>query len=223
MVGAISEEELKEALDKVFGDLPAKAQISLIDEVSPALGQEARIDMPVPNVSISLVYPGVKRESPDFFAAYLMNYVFGGGSFSSRLYNAVREERGLTYGVSSSIATLDHSSFLVIGTKTRSDNQEEAIKVIREEVERIARDGVTKEELETAKKFIAGTYAISNLDTSSKIARVLVAIQTGKLGIDYIDRRKDYINAVTLEEVNRMARTLLAGEPTSVIVGPAIQ
>ncbi|MEM8489177.1 MAG: insulinase family protein, partial [Bacteroidota bacterium] len=102
-------------------------------------------------------------------------------------------------------------------------NLEEAIHVVRSEIAKIAESGVTEAELEQAKKYIIGSYAINNLDTSGKIARVLVAIQTEGLGIDYIDRRREIIGGVTLSDVNRVARELLSVEPTVVIVGPATQ
>lgn len=222
VVGAISEAELKSAIDDIFGDLPEKSSIQEIADITPALGDDISIAMPVPNASISIVYPAIKRDNPDFFAAHLMNHVLGGGAFSSRLYKAVREERGLAYGVSSGLATLDHSAYFVAGTSTRAENREEAIQVIRDEINRTAEEGITKEELEKAKRYVAGSYAISNLDTSGKIASVLVALQTQNLGIDYIEKREKYIADVTLEDANRMAKQFFSGKPTVVIVGPEV-
>ena len=222
VVGAISEAELKLALDDIFGDLPEKVAITEIAEVEPELGEEISIVMPVPNASISIVYPAIKRENPDFFAAHLMNYILGGGSFASRLYKEVREKRGLAYGVSSGLATFDKTAYFSAGTSTRAENRDEAIKVMREEIDRIAAEGVTKEELEKAKRYVSGAYAISNLDTSSKIANVLVGLQTQNLGIDYIEKRQEYIAEVTLEDANRMAKQFFSTKPTVVVVGPAV-
>jgi len=223
VVGAISEEELVETLESVFGNLPEKSNLAEIVEAAPNLGALENIAMPVPNTSMRLVYKGLKRSSPDFFAAHLMNYILGGGSFSSRLYEAVREQRGLAYSVSSGLVTLDHTAYLVAGTSTRADNQALALQVMRDEIERFATEGVTEAELKAAKKYVIGSYAINNLDTSGKIARVLVALQSEKLGIDYIDKRAELIQAVTLDDVNRLARELLSVEPTVVTVGPAVQ
>jgi len=222
VVGAISETELKLALDDIFGELPEKSAIVEIAEVEPTLGEEISIVMPVPNASISIVYPAIKRENPDFFAAHLMNYILGGGSFSSRLYREVREKRGLAYGVSSGLATFDKTAYFSAGTSTRAENRDEAIKIIREEIDRIASEGITQEELDKAKRYVSGAYAISNLDTSSKIANVLVGLQTQNLGIDYIEKRETYIADVTLEDANRMAKQLFSIKPTVVIVGPAV-
>lgn len=222
VVGAISEVELKTALDDIFGALPQERMITEIEEVQPKLGDEISIVMPVPNASVSIVYPAIKRDNPDFFAAHLMNYILGGGSFSSRLYTEVREKRGLAYSVSSGIATFDNTAYFAAGTSTRAENREETINIIKQEIERISKEGVTEEELEKAKRYVAGSYAISNLDTSGKIANVLVALQTQNLGLDYIDKREKYIADVTLEDVNRMAKTFFSAKPTVVVVGPAV-
>ena len=142
----------------------------------------------------SFAFPGVDRNKPEYFAAYLMNHILGGGDFSSRLFNEVREKRGLAYSVSSGLVNYDHAAALVISTATRSDRAAETIKVIRDEVKLMAEKGVTAEELAAAKKYIVGAYAINNLDSSSSIASTLVGLQTDGLGIDYIQRRVDLIN-----------------------------
>lgn len=222
VVGAISAVELKSALDNIFGALPQERMIDDIEEVTPKLGDDISILMPVPNASISIVYPAIKRDNPDFFAAHLMNHILGGSSFSSRLYTEVREKRGLAYSVSSGIATLDKAAYFAAGTSTRAENREETIQIIQNEIERITKEGVTAEELEKAKRYVSGSYAISNLDTSSKIANILVALQTENLGIDYINKREKYIADVTLEDVNRMAKQFFLTKPTVVVVGPAV-
>ncbi len=220
VVGAISEAELSELLDKTFGALPEKSKLKDIADIKPALGDDIAIEMPVPNASITMVYQGLKRDDPDFFAAHLMNHILGGGSFSSRLYEELREKRGLTYGVSSGIVTSKHSTYLIASNSTRAENRKESVALMRSEFERMAEKGVTQEELNTAKKYVAGSYAINNLDTSGKIAGVLVGLQTQKLGKDYISNRIKQIEAVTIEDVNRMAKKLLSVEPSVVVVGP---
>ncbi|PCI04051.1 MAG: peptidase M16 [Hyphomicrobiales bacterium] len=220
VVGAISAEKLGFMLDTLFGSLPEKAELRPIPEIVPKFGKKIDVVLDAPQTSISLVYPGLKRSDKDFFAAHLMNHVLGGGSFSSRLYNEVREKRGLAYSVYSGISTYDHAAILTSGTGTRNDRADEALKVIKSEIAKMAKDGPTNEELIAAKKYVIGTYAISNLDTSTKIASVLVAIQDADLGIDYIDQREGYISSVTREDVQRIAKQLLSVEPTIVKVGP---
>jgi zinc protease len=168
-----------------------------------------------------MAYPSVKRSDPSFFAAYIMNYVLGGGTFSSRLFEEVREKRGLAYSVDSGLSNAAHSNLLAISTATRSDRAAETLKVIHDTVAKLAADGPTQKEVDDAKKYITGSYAINNLDSSGAIARTLVEIQIDDLGIDYMDRRVGIIEAVTLDEVKAAAARLLTVEPTVMTLGPA--
>lgn len=220
VVGAISKEELGAVIDKVFGALPQDSQLNQISEANLEFGSNIQKELDIKQSIVSMALPGVKRDDPDFFAAYLANHILGGGTFSSRLYNEVREKRGLAYSVYSHIATYSHAAFTLVGTATDPKRADDAIKIIRAELQQMADKGPSAEELQAAKKYIIGSYAIKNLDTSAKVAGVLVAIQQINLGIDYIDRREDLINSVTLEEVRRIAEKLLRQEPTLVEVGP---
>jgi zinc protease len=220
VVGAIDAKTLAVQLDRLFGDLPAEPSLQNVAKVEPKLGQEIRIPYDLPQASLQLAYPGIERNDPEFFAAYLMNHILGGGSFTSRLFSEVREKRGLAYSIDSSLVNNEHSSGLVIGTATRSDRAAETLAIIRKEVKRMADEGVTEDELDAAKKYVIGSYAINNLDTSGSIARTLVELQIDKLGIDYITRRKGLIEAVTPAEVQAAAKRLLSAEPAVMIVGP---
>jgi zinc protease len=220
VVGAIDAETLKAELDRVFGALPLTPTLDTVTRVEPRLDQEIAVPFPMPQARIRLAYPGIERDDPRFFAAFLMNHVLGGGTFSSRLFDEVREKRGLAYGVGSSLVNRDYSSALMIGTSTRADRAEETLGVIRDVVARMAEEGPTEQELADAKAFVAGSYAINNLDSSGAIARTLVQLQMDDLGIDYIDRRESLIDAVTIEEVRAVARDLLSAQPAVMIVGP---
>lgn len=220
VVGAIDAETLKKRLDQVFGELPDKAELRRVERVEPRLGQTMHIEYPLPQTSLQLVYPGVPREAPDFLAAALMEHILGGGTFSSRLFDEVREKRGLAYSVSSALINQEHSSSLIIGTATRSDRAAETLGVIREVIRKMAEEGPTAAELDAAKKYMLGAYAINNLDSSGAIAGTLVDLQTDKLGIDYMQRRVELINAVTLDDVRAAARKLLSVDPAIMILGP---
>ena len=219
VVGAISAGDLKSVLDKIFGDLPEKAGLNPVPEFKVETGGTVHVDLPVPQTSITFALPGIKRDDPNFYTAYLVNYVLGGGTFSSRLYEEVREKRGLAYGVYSYLGTYDHAGMIGAGSATGAQNAGKTVEIIKAEMARMAKEGPTAEELEKAKKYITGSYAISNLDTSDKIASVLVAIQQADLGTDYIDKRADYISSVTLEDAKRVAKKLFAGKPTQITVG----
>lgn len=221
VVGAIDAETLKRDLDKVFGALPEKAELVAVEDVKPKLDQQIRIAYDLPQTTLQLAYPGIARDDPQFFAAFLMNHILGGGSFTSRLFEEVRDKRGLAYSVDFMLINNDHSNGLVIATATRSDRAAETLQVIRDEVKRILADGVTEEELAAAKKYVIGSYAINNLDTSNGIAGTMVELQLDDLGIDYVARRRAEIDKVTVADVDAAARRLLSTEPAVMVVGPS--
>jgi zinc protease len=163
---------------------------------------------------------GLARSDPDFFAAYIVNYIYGGGSMSSRLYHEVREKRGLAYGIRSSLVWMDAANIVSGGTATRGDRAAETLSLIDEETKRMAAEGPTQEELDKAKAYLKGSYAIA-FDTSSKIAGQLVQIQLDKLGIDYPEKRNAMIDAVTLADAKRVAKRLLDTKMLTVVVGRA--
>lgn len=222
VVGAIDAETLKQKLDAVFGDLPEHQALAPVADVAPKLGLQLEVDYDLPQTSLQLAYPGVKRAAPDFFAAVLMNEILGGSAFTSRLYQEVREKRGLAYSVSSDLVDHQHANALVITTATRSDRGAETLALVREVVKHMADEGPTEAELVATKKYLTGAYAISNLDSSSSIAATLVELQLDKLGIDYIQRRAALINGVTLDQVKAAAKKLLSAEPSVMVVGPAL-
>jgi len=219
VVGAIDAERLKVVLDEVFGGLPQKADLKPVPQAEPKLGQTLRYDYDLATTSIQLVYPGVARSDPRFFPAYLMNHILGGGTFASRLFEEVREKRGLAYGVGSGLSNLRYSDTLSIGTSTRPERADETLAVMRETIAGMATEGPTEDELEKAKKYLIGAYPINNLDSSDAIARTLVELQLEDLGIDYIDRRSALIEAVPLADVKEEAQRLLTVEPAVMVVG----
>lgn len=220
VVGAIDAETLKAELDRVFGGLPAAQSLEPVAKAQLKLDQRVDYAYALPQASLQLVYPGVEREDPAFFAAFLMNHVLGGGTFSSRLFDEVREKRGLAYGVGSSLQTGDYADMLMIGTSTRADRAQETLGVIRDVVRGVAENGVTEDELARAKTYLVGAYPINNLDSSTAVARTLLELQRDGRGIDYIERRAALIEAVTLDEVKAAAARLLTVEPAVLVIGP---
>ncbi|TGV31176.1 insulinase family protein, partial [bacterium M00.F.Ca.ET.168.01.1.1] len=105
-------------LDEVFGELPDKQTLAPVADVAPKLGQQLEVNYDLPQTSLQLAWPGVKRSDPDFYAAVLMNEILGGSTFTSRLYEEVREKRGLAYGVSSDLVDHQHSNALLVTTAT---------------------------------------------------------------------------------------------------------
>ena len=220
VVGAIDATSLARLLDDVFGSLPAKAELSSVPDVEPALSERVDVVMDIPQTVLSLAGKGITRSDPDFIPASVATLILGGGGLSSRLYHEVREKRGLAYSVGIGLHVYDHAGLVVGGTKTRADQADNVVALIEAEIARFASEGPTEEELAKAKGYLIGSYAL-RFTTSTRIARQLLAIQLDNLGIDYIDRRKDLIAAVTVEDVRRVAKRLFSGDMIIVRVGQA--
>lgn len=220
VVGDISAEELKPLLDKAFGGLPAKANLVPVPEAVPSTGLSLNETVNEPQTVIRFAAPGLKRDDRDFMAAFVMNHILGGGTFSSRLYNEIREKRGLAYSVWSALAAYDRAGLFLAGTSTRAEKAAESERIMREEIARMAADGPTAKELEDAKTYLTGNYAL-RFDSSGKIAEQLVGLQLDRLPINYFQTRNALIDAVTLDDVKRVAKRILGQPLTVVTVGPA--
>jgi zinc protease len=206
-------------IDRLFGALPAKGDLKPVPAADlQGLGQRIVVDLDVPQTVVLFGRRGVFRQDPDFMAAYILDHILGGGTFSSRLYSEVREKRGLAYSVYDSLVWLKGTALMMGGTATRGDRAGETLKVIESEIKRMADEGPTAEELAKAKSYLKGAYAL-NLDTSNKIAGALLQIQLDGLGIDYMDRRDALIDAVTLEDTKRVAQRLLKSGMLITVVG----
>jgi len=211
VVGDIDPETLKPILDRVFGALPAQPQLTPVANVAPqGRGKRIVIKLDVPQAVVTFGGPGIARKDPDFMAAYVVNHILGGGSFTSRLYQEVREKRGLAYSVYDSLVWLNHTALFLGGTATRADRAGETVDLIEKEIHRLAEDGPSADELAKAKSYLKGSFALE-LDTSNKIAALLVQLQRDDLGMDYFARRPQMIDAVTLDDAKRVAKRLLDG------------
>jgi zinc protease len=219
VVGDIDAETAGRLLDRTFGALPAKAELQPIASAVPqGLGRRIVIPLDVPQAVVNFGSPGIGRADPDFMAAYIVNHILGGGSFTSRLYREVREKRGLAYGVSDSLVWLNHAAMLIGSTATRADATGQTIEIIEHEIRRLAEEGPIEEEFVKAKTYLKGSFALG-LDTSNRIAAQLVQMQLDNLGIDYIERRSALIDSVTLADAKRVAKRLLDGGLLITVVG----
>jgi zinc protease len=211
IVGDVDARTAGELIDRAFAKLPAKGTLATVPPAEArGLGRRIVIDVNVPQAVVNFGAPGIARNDPDFMAAYVVNHILGGGSFSSRLYREVREKRGLAYGVYDQLLWFKHSAAFLGGTATRADRTSDALTIIEQEIKRMAEQGPTQEELDKAKSYLKGSYALG-LDTSAKIGAQLVQIQIDNLGIDYIERRDAMIDAVTLADTKRVAKRLFDG------------
>ena len=219
IVGAIDKAGAGAALDRIFGALPQNAELAPVPDVEPKLGQTRHAVLRVPQTAIRFGGRGLKRDDKDFIAAYVADQILGGGTFSSRLYDAVREKRGLAYSVGTGLLPYDHAGVSVAATSVDAANVDTALEIMRAEIARFAEEGPTEKELAAAKDYLIGNFAL-RFDSSQKIARNLLQFQLDDLGIDYIERRNDLIRAVTIEDVRRVAKRIYDGPLSVVTVGP---
>ena len=213
-VGDIDAATLGQLLDTVFGGLASEARLSPVPKIEPKAGEQKIVEMNVPQSVAVFGLEGLARKDPDFMAAFVVNQILGGGGFASRLMEEVREKRGLAYSVYSYLQPLRHASILAGGVATKNQEMGRSLEVIRAEIKRLGEQGPTREELEGAKKYLVGSYAL-RFDTNAKIASQLLAIKVEDLGIDYVDKRNAEVDAVTMEHAKRVAKRLL--DPARVV------
>ncbi|EBA02018.1 putative zinc protease [Rhodobacterales bacterium HTCC2150] len=215
--GDITPDELAALLDDLLGDLPAvgapmpkQAEYQLTNGVTV-------IPYETPQSVAVFGHQGIERHDDDFFAAFILNHVFGGAGFESRLMSEVREKRGLTYGIGSSLYSLDHGQLFIGQVASSNDRMAEVITVVTDEWTRMAESGLTAEELSAAKTFLTGAYPL-RFDGNSRIAGILTGMQSTGLDIAYPDTRNDKVNAVTLADIARVAKRLMRPEDLRYVV-----
>jgi zinc protease len=216
VVGDIDAETLGKELDRVFGKLP--------DTDVPDLGPEATIP-PLPAIKVvprdipqSIVIfgqQGIKRSDPEFVPAFVMSQILGGGGFGARLTTEVREKRGLTYGIGYGLDPLRNAGLYYGSFSTRNEKAGEALQIVRDTLRKMADEGPTQQELDIAKTYLTGSYAL-RFDSNEKIANQLLGLQQVGLGIDYVNTRNAKIEAVTLEQVKAQAKRLI--DPDKLII-----
>jgi zinc protease len=218
VVGDIAPAELSVLLDKTFDHLPARAEPVEVAEAKPqGEGSVVVIERDQPQSIVAFGHGGIKRDDPDYYAAYVVNHIMGGGGFSSRLYAEIREKRGLAYSVYAYLNPLEHSALVMGGVATQNSRVSTTLDLVRAEWRRMAEEGPSAEELDAAKTFLTGSYPL-RFSSSGRIANMLTGMQIENLGIDYIDRRNSFIEAVTLEDARRVARRLYDADALSVVV-----
>lgn len=220
VVGDVTPAELTTLLQQSFGGLPEKAVSATLGDMSLAgSGRTVVVDMDVPQSAVAFAQRGLKRDDPRFYALTVLNQILGGSGLSSRLFDEVREKRGLVYGVYTSPVPLDHAALILGGAGTANERVEETLSVIRQVWRDFAEHGASAKELADAKTFLTGSFPL-RFAGSSRLAGLLTSIQLENLGIDYLDRRNQLIELVSLDDVNGLANQLLSADAlTFVIVG----
>ncbi len=217
VVGDITADELGPLVDRLLGDLPMDGpELPKATEMAVGGGMTV-IDLATPQSVALFGHKGIAREDPDFFAAYLLNEILGGSGVESRLMREVREKRGLTYGVYTFLAPFDYAAQMMGSVASANDRISDAIEVIKDQWTLLAETGVSKAELEEAKLYVTGAYPL-RFDSNAKIAGILVGLQLTGLPSDYIKTRNDQMMAVSLDEINAMAKRLLKPEELRFVV-----
>ena len=210
VVGDIAPAQLKPLLDSTFGALPDRAAPDTVTDAVPQTGNEIKVSpMPIPQSVVVFGQPGIKRNDPDWYAALLDLNILSSGGLTSRVALEVRSERGLAYSVSASLDPLQHAGVIIGQVGSQNAHVAETLDVIRSTWARMHDSGPTAKELADAKTYITGSFPLS-LDSTGRIASVLVSLQFDHLGIDYLDKRNKLIDAVTLDDAKRVAKRLLS-------------
>jgi zinc protease len=218
VAGDVTAAELGPLLDRAFGDLPAhSAPYRLEERAAPAEARTVVLRRDVPQSQVLFGQQGLARDDPDFYAGYVANHVLGGGGFTSRLTEEVREKRGLAYSVYSYLYPLEFGPLWLGGLGTANAAVGQAVEVVRAQLARMAAGEISQAALDDAKTYLTGSFPL-RLTSNDAIAGTLVAMQVDDLGLDYLERRNDYIEAVTLADVRRAAARLYHPERLLVVV-----
>ncbi len=216
-VGDITPEELGVLIDQLLSGLPTEGPDLPQDVAFGVGGGVTVVPFDTPQSVALFGHAGPKRDDPDFFAAYVLNTILGGNGLQSILMEEVREKRGLTYGVYSYLVPKDHAEMWIGSVASANDKMAETMDVILDNWARVATVGVSQEELDAAKTYLTGEYPL-RFDGNEQIAGIMSGMQAEGLPIDYVVHRNDYINAVTLDDVMRVAQTWLNPEALRFVV-----
>lgn len=220
-VGAISPERLAPLIDEAVSGLPQSGETTQADQVvlNAPVTTPIVVELPQPQSLVSFTGPAMAQSDPDFYTAVVLNYTFGGGGFDSRLMKKLRVEKGLTYGVYTSVSGGERLQTWTGGGQTKNESAGEFIAEIKAQMETMVADGMTEQELSDAKAYLTGSYPLG-FDSNSKIAGNMMGVRLDDLPVDFFDKRNAMIEAVTLEDVNRVAKEYLKPENfTFVVVG----
>ncbi len=216
--GNLTVNELKNYLDNALKELPEKAVPSTVKDVEPIYtGDITVIPMDIPQSLILFYQPGIKRHDKDFYAAYVLNKILGDGGFKSRLWDEVRENRGLAYGIDSDLRWIQHSEYMVGSTATANANAGQVVEIIREQWRKVKESGVTQKEKDFVIERLTGAFPLG-FSSTPQIVGLLNNYQQDDLEADFINKRNEMMRRVTLEDLNRLARNLIQPDKLSFII-----
>ena len=220
VAGDIDAQTLTNLLKATFGSLPANVPPSPPRVVRFGGPGQTIVPMAVPQSAAVFGLPGILRSDPDYLAGYVANQIVGGGDFSSRLTNEVREKRGLTYGIATTFGDFRRAGHIIGEVASKRESMSESLAVIRDVLKKFAQEGPTDAELADAKTYLTGSYPLA-FSSNAGIAGQLNSFQRDGLPLDYVSRRNSLINALMLDDVRRAARRLFDPARLTVVVAGA--
>lgn len=219
VVGDITEDEIKTLIDRYLSGWN-KGDTAIKIPPLPAPPSETRvvlIQKDITQANIILGHLGLKRTDPDYYAVLTMNYILGGGGFASRLMDNIRDDKGLAYSVYSTFIPGSTIGSFRASLETKNESANTAISELLSEMKRIQREPVSRKELDDAKAYITGSFPL-RMDSSSKIANLLVSVESFGLGMAYVYDYLEAVRAVTTEDIQRVAKKYLHPERYIMVV-----
>ncbi len=221
VAGDITADELAQLLDKTFGQIEKTSAHETIptDVKFPDKAQTVLFPRDIPQTVVQISMPGISWIDPDYYAAEVMNFVFGGAGFGSRLMDVIREKRGLTYGIYSGLSHSDYANTLAIGASTRNETTKELIDLTAQQMDQMRQNPITAKELKDAVTYLTGSVPL-DLTSTDKISAYMIAFQSEGLPKDYLDMRERELKTVTIADVMRVSAHLLSpAQMTTILVG----
>lgn len=179
--------------------------------------KSVQIERRISQANIVLGNPGLSRENPDYYAAVVMNYILGGGGFSSRLMEEIRTRRGLAYSVDSGFEPYKYAGAFEIALQTKNASAREAICLALQEMKRMREKRVSSKELSEAKSYLIGSFPL-RINTQAKLARFLGQVEYFNLGLDYMEKYPSLVRAVTSDQILQVAKRYLHPESRILVV-----
>ncbi len=202
-VGALESKEAHQLAEQITQELPQGKPADAIPKATP-LNNAEQINIPFPSSQtvVRLGQIGIDHHNPNYFPLVVGNYILGGGTLVSRLAVEVREKRGLTYGVDSQFVPMPGEGPFIISLSTKNDQATNALDITHDTLDSFISSGPSEEELESAKKYLTGSFPLS-LASNRNIAGLLLRMAFYHLPENYLDTYVDRINAVTHAEIRQ--------------------
>ncbi len=219
VVGDVTEKEIVSLLNEYFKAWPGKEQALPAPVPPPDVAKNiiVKIDKNITQANIDMGHLGISRENPDYYAVMIMNYILGGGGFSSRLMDNIRDNKGLAYDVHSMFSAQKEPGAFTVSIQTKNESANEVIAEVFKEIRRIQTEPVSDRELADAKAYLTGSFPL-RMDTYAKIAGMLASIEIYNLGLDYPQKYPGLINSVTKEDILRAAKKYLHPDRMAIVV-----